>query len=481
MKLIIALFCIASIAYAGETKWGVAEDEHVAVLTNSNFSDFISKHPYVLVKFYAPWCGHCKSMAPAYSSLAKRMKEQNVPIAKVDATVEGDLATQFGIEGFPTLKMFIHGEPVDYQGERTEDAMYTYVMKKTGPASEEVKDGDDLKALSEMEISVVMFMPRDDEDTLKVFNTVAGKFEDLTFKYSFDESLKSEYENSPYVLVLFRNFDDGKKILVSDEKPSVEKLRDFITSVRFPLVSDFDEKAAERIFGSESSAMFFFTDNDSHPGLAEFKSFAKDNANRIIFSRSKISEDLGARLSEFLGITAADDATVRLIRFKNNNVDKFKVDNLTQEGYANALNEFEAGTLKAYYKSEPVPETNDESVKVVVGNNFDELVLNNDKFVMLEAYAPWCGHCKQLEPIYKQLGDLVKNDPDVVIAKIDATANEHSAIAIEGFPTIFLFKPGMKDTPLQYDGERNLESLVSFIEEHVGRKLADQVPNTEEL
>ena len=65
-------------------------------------------------------------MAPDYSKLAERMKteEDGVPIAKVDATVEKELAEKFQIQGFPTLKMFINGEPVDYNGERTEDGIY---------------------------------------------------------------------------------------------------------------------------------------------------------------------------------------------------------------------------------------------------------------------------------------------------------------------------------------------------------------------
>ena len=482
MKLFIAFLCFAAIAHAEETKWGVPEEDDVAVLTSETFSDFVKKHPYAFVKFYAPWCGHCKSMAPAYAALAKRMKEKNIPIAKVDVTVEEDLATEYGIEGFPTLKMFMFGEPIDYQGERTEEDMFNFIMKKTGPSSEELKDKEDLDNMAAMDVSVVMFMPKEDEEILKVFNSAAAKIEDLTFKYSFDDELKKQYYDSPYVLVVFRNFDDGKKIMANDEKPTKDQIEKFVNSVRFPVVSEFNETSAERIFGSESSAMFFFTDDDNHPALTEFKNFAKSNSNRMIFSRSKISEDLGARLSEFLGVTTADDPTVRFIKFNNNNVDKYKVTDLTVEGFTKALDEFEAGTLPAYYKSEPVPEKNDEGVKVVVGNNFDDVVLNNDKFVMLEAYAPWCGHCQQLEPIYKQLGDLFKDVEDVVISKIDATANEHKTLNIEGFPTIFFYKPGQKDAPLTYDGERDLPSLVKYIEEQVGRKIVkEDVANTEEL
>lgn len=482
MKLAIAFLLLSALVTASETTWGVPEEDNVAVLTNANFAEFIAKHSHVFVKFYAPWCGHCKSMVPAYSALGKRLKEVNIPVAKVDATVESDLASQFGVEGFPTLKMFINGEPVDYQGERTEDAIYNFITKKTGPVSAEVKDENEIKQLEDQKIGVVMFLPRDDEEVLKAFNSVAAKYENITFKYSFDNELRNKYHVNKYVLVVFRNFDDGRKIMANDSNPTAEQINDFIKAVRFPVVGEFDEAAAERIFGTESSAVFFFTDNDNDEHLAEFTKFAKDNSQRIIFSRSKISEDLGARLAEFLGVTAADEPTIRIIKFKANNVEKYKVTDLSQAGLDKALDDFEAGNLSAYHKSEPIPESNDEGVKVVVGNNFDDVVINNDKYVLLEAYAPWCGHCKELEPIYKQLGDLFKNVDEVVIAKIDATANEHSSLQIEGFPTIFLFKPGQKNTPLQYDGGRDLESLVKYIEEQVGRKLIeDSVQQTEEL
>lgn len=65
--------------------------------------------------------------------------------------------------------------------------------------------------------------------------------------------------------------------------------------------------------------------------------------------------------------------------------------------------------LEPYLKSEPIPENNDEAVKIAVAKNFDEVVTNNGKDTLIEFYAPWCGHCKKLTPIYEELAQKVIN------------------------------------------------------------------------
>lgn len=77
------------------------------------------------------------------------------------------------------------------------------------------------------------------------------------------------------------------------------------------------------------------------------------------------------------------------------------------ENFRKFVTDYLDGNIEAYVKSEVVPEDNDGPVKVVVGKNFEEIVNDPDKDVLIEFYAPWCGHCKSLEPKYKELGEKV--------------------------------------------------------------------------
>lgn len=472
IKKILFLTILTTFALTEAGKWGVEEDAYVAVLGQETFEKFLQDNPKVFVKFYAPWCGHCKKMAPGYSNVAKRMQEldDGTPIAKVDCTVHTELAQKYGVQGYPSLKYFVDGNAIDYKGAREENDIFNWIQKRNGPSSVEMTSEDMMTAHSALDLSVVYVTPGNSEEDLKAYMVMAMEFDDVPFGHVAAGELTSGLElTNQYALVVNRGFDDGRKILGSDTPMTVENMKSFFEGVRFPTVMDFDQKAAEKIFGSQASAMFYFSDDASDAGLVTFRQFAKDNKGTITFSYSTVSEGLGARLSEYIGVTAADTPCVRLVQFENGELQKYKVASTSVEDLTKSLADFTSGNMTPFYKSQPVPETNDEPVKVLVGDNFDAMVLNSNKYVLVEAYAPWCGHCKKLEPIYNEMAEKLSGVEDLVIAKMDSTANEHSAISVKGFPTLKLFTPG-NATPVDYSGDRSMADMVKFLETQMGRK-----------
>lgn len=103
----------------------------VATATTKTFKDEVLKHDgVVFVEFYAPWCGHCKNLAPEWAKAAKALKGV-VKMVAVDATQEEKLARKYQIQGFPTIKVFGANKrkPTDYQGGRTADALVDAALK----------------------------------------------------------------------------------------------------------------------------------------------------------------------------------------------------------------------------------------------------------------------------------------------------------------------------------------------------------------
>jgi protein disulfide-isomerase A6 len=136
MKLfkIFALFC--TVVRAEDDDEDDIVDGEVITLTDKNFNRLVMEDEKNIwfIKFYAPWCGHCKNMEPTWEELAKDLKGR-VKIARVDCTQETVTANKFGIQGFPTLKLFPPGpksveEAVPYEsGGRDASSLNNFVME----------------------------------------------------------------------------------------------------------------------------------------------------------------------------------------------------------------------------------------------------------------------------------------------------------------------------------------------------------------
>lgn len=104
----------------------------VVKLTVDNFNDeVLESSDFWLVEFFAPWCGHCKKLAPEWEKAAKGLKGM-IKMGGLDMTTDGDAAKDYKVEGYPTIKWFGEDktEPVDFDGGRTSVGIINYAMKK---------------------------------------------------------------------------------------------------------------------------------------------------------------------------------------------------------------------------------------------------------------------------------------------------------------------------------------------------------------
>jgi len=443
-------------------------EEGVFVLGDDTFDSFVKEHEYVLAEFYAPWCGHCKNLAPEYAKAAQTLaeNESGIKLAKIDATVHKELGSKYEVQGYPTLKFFRSGEPSEYQGGRSAADIVSWLTKKTGPAATTLEDVATLTAKKEAENVMVVGVFDDLEgDAAKEYLEVAKKVDSPNFYISKEAAVRAELAVEGDKIVLLKQFDEGRNDFEGD---IATELLDFIEANELPLVIPFNPETQPKIFGgSITDHVLLFADDE---GLKQFgdcyATAAKEFRGKAYFVHVDTADESNARVAQFFGITAEDGVQLRVIKVGENLAKYAPEEAITCDAIIPFVTKYFAGELEPALNSEEIPEDWDkEPVKVLVGKNFKEVALNKDKHVFVEFYAPWCGHCKSLAPTWDELATKFESNDKIVIAKMDSTANEVAAVQIQGFPTLKFFPAG-SDEIIDYNGGRTLDALVEFVNKY---------------
>jgi len=468
MKSTKFLCIIAMIALFGLVRsvdW--QEEDDVIVLTEDNFDHVIKHYEHVLVEFYAPWCGHCKKLTPEYAAAAKELKKSgsSIALAKLDATVHKSVGAKFDVKGFPTLKLFSNGRDSEYNGGRTASDIVSWMLKKTGPATRSLSSVAEVESFHKSaDVAVVYF--GDNEADKAVYDNVARSNDDVVFAVCAAEECLAHYNVKSGNVVLFKKFDEGRNDLTAPL--SEAELKSFIAAHSSPLVMKFDEKCAQLIFGKSTPGLFLYRDSKAD-NTAELDEILKSVAQKVQGIKvviTDIKQGLETRLAEYIGVTPNDLPTVR-IHDTRVDLKKYNLEGaITEESVLKFVNDWESGKLKAHLKSEEIPEKQEGDVVVLVGKNFHQIVMDTTKDVLVEFYAPWCGHCKKIEPIYNEVAQLLKSNTGIVLAKMDSTANEVEEVSIQGFPTIKFWPANNKGKPIDFDGERTVEGFSKWLEKH---------------
>ncbi|KAL4281114.1 hypothetical protein GQ457_03G043960 [Hibiscus cannabinus] len=459
----------------------VFDDKDVVVLTGGNFSDFIGKNKYVVVEFYAPWCGHSQALAPEYAAAATELKGEGVVLAKVDATEEDELAQKYDLQGFPTVYLFVEGEHKPYTAARNKEAIVTWIRKNTGPGLFNVTTLDDaeriLTSRSKVVLGYLNFLVGPESDELAAASKL---LDDISVYQTVNPDVANLFHIDPQVkrpaLVLVKR--EAEKISHFDGQFVKTAISEFVISNKLPLVTTFNRDNAPSIFESsiKNHLLLFATLNISEKLIPVFQEAAKLFKGKLISIYVQVDdEDTGRPVANFFGLSGDGPS---ILAYSGTDARKFAMDgDVTLDNIKAFAEDFLEDRIKPYYKSDPIPETNDEDVKVVVANSFDKIVLDESKDVLLQIYAPWCGHCRSLEPIYKKLAKHLRGIDSLVIAKMDGTTNEHPGARKTGFPTVLFFPAGNKSSdPIKVDTEHSVVAYYKFLKKHASIPFKLQKP-----
>lgn len=435
----------------------------------------------MLVEFFAPWCGHCQALKSQYEAAATALKPESIKLATVDCTEEEDLCSEQDVRGYPTLKVFRNGVAKEYSGPRKTDGIVSYMKKQALPAISTITTENLTEFKTKDSIVVVSFLSDSDKEDLDAFSKIAEQNRDsfVFGRVSDAEAAKSAGVDIPSV-VLYRSFDEpevkytGK---VSDE----EALSSFIKAQSVPLI---DEVGPDNFMTYAESGLplaYYFTDpdyKDKESDIKKLKEVAKAYKGKINF----VWIDAVKFVNHAKGLNLDGETWPAFAIQDLQASTKFPLQELGSDVAASVkdfVGKFTKGGLQPSIKSESVPSEQDGPVYSLVADEFEKVIFDDKKDVLVEFYAPWCGHCKKLAPLYDSLGELYAPHKDkVTIAKMDATANDippSAGFTVGSFPTI-KFKPAGGKVFLDYDGERTLDAFVEYINSNSNNKVSVILP-----
>ncbi|XP_044028040.1 protein disulfide-isomerase A3-like [Siniperca chuatsi] len=464
----------------------VSSRRDVLELGDADFDYLATEHETMLVKFYAPWCGHCKKLAPEFEKAATRLKG-TVQLAKVDCTAHSETCGRFGVSGYPTLKIFRNGkDSAPYDGPRTADGIYQYMKKQTGPDSVHLKTEEDLQTfINHYDASIIGVFSGEDRSHLSEFLRAAGLLrEQFRFAHATDLKLGKEYGVNSECVLLFRPprltnmFEDS--VVVFTDYLTIGSLRRFIRDHIYGLCPHMSAENRDRLRVRDLLTAYYDIDYHHNTRGSNYwrnrvmKVASKYTGRGLTFSVAN-KKDFLSELEDDFGLGMSDGGELPFVTIRTKLGHKYTMrEEFTRDGQSleRFLDDYFAGRLKRYVKSEPVPERNTAAVKVVVAESFDDIVNDPEKDVLIQFYSPSCPHCKKLEPVYTELADTLYQDSNIVVTKMNAADNDvPPGYDVHGFPTIYFAPAGKKDEPIRYEGGRELKDFLKFLKREASHSL----------
>jgi protein disulfide-isomerase-like protein len=486
----------------------------VVEVNPQNWEDIVNhkkKHSVVFFTTNSEWCTACKEGLEQFTKVAKAFKnERTVVFGKVDVLESANEAAKYDIDGLPVILLFTtdnKAEPQTYNGASDARDIFRFVNAHAkSKAAEPPASKTKRPLLRPMKSPVVTLT----DTTFK--NAIAKKNHFVMFMAPWCGHCKRQY---PLVEDLAARFKDEKNMVIA--KLDANKYREIGNEYDikgFPTFKLFIKGQAEDFSGGSTLRAFTRFINEKagttvappppteEERLAELPSnvtaLTDDSFDQIVQDTTKhvLVEFYAPWCGHCKALTPIYEQAALAYQPYVNDVVIAKLDATAHPKAAEKFGVKGYPTIKFFSQSNKDPEDYNSgrdlisiveflnkktginveiplhaeeqdpnsNVYALSDKDFNKLVMDTEKDVLVEFYAPWCGHCKMLAPIYEELGKKLEDRSDILIAKLDATKHQTSAskFDVKGFPTLKLFTKTNKNG-IDYNGARTLEAMEAFV------------------
>ena len=452
----------------------IEEDENVLVLTDKNFQKALDENTLLLVEFYAPWCGHCKELAPKFVEAAATLKERGLKVkcARIDSTSHPQVSRRYGIldKVHPIIKFFRSQQAIEYKGELTADDIVSWIERKSVPVLTQLPTLEDVQEfVVKNEIAIIGLFKDQRSWAVNNLVSVAESLDGFGFEFGITSQPEvfTDYSVKNDDIMMFKAFDEGRSDFKGKRGWNVEEIKNFIITNSMPLLVEFSPKLAPRVLASEKGTLYVIASSNSaeYLNLKETAGhIAKDWKHKLTVVLLNVEADGNKDFLDRLGVKEDELPTTRFAYSLHKKYSP-PTNDLSEVKIRAFIQDVQSGRIppNEYTKSEEVPDDwNKGPVKTLVGKNFHDVVGGNKK-TFVYFYTPTCKTCLDLQPIWEQLGEDFKDRHEIQIAKMDSSKNEVDAVEVTSFPTMLYFQNNVKRKAL-FNDEHTEEGYLRWLE-----------------
>ncbi|KAJ8001321.1 hypothetical protein DPEC_G00168330 [Dallia pectoralis] len=455
----------------------------VLVLTKENFNEALQQHKKLLVHFFAPLSGDSQRLDSVFRGAVEQLIGLEVKLGVVDVSKETKLAKELNATSSPPLRLYQSGDrynPVHCPDFQSSASIVTWLKRRAGPSADIITDlNQSDRFVASEELVVLGLFKNLEQGFVEVFYTAACDLPDLSFSVTQNQNIFRKYDIIHDSVLLLRQSELVQVFKVTGST-SKEDLISFISIYQLELVTEYNGQTASRILSSSvlNHAILFVnkTNEEFQTIYTAFQASAATYRGRVLFVMVDVDEPRNGRMMEYFRVRETEAPLVRLVNLTSHVTYHLPSETLDTPTITAFCQNYLEGTAQPKMQSEVKPLDWDlKPVKQLVGETLEKVAFNPDKTVFVMFYLPYSEDSRSLFLLWEELAQHFLDREDIVIARIDASANDINLSITERYPALRLFPALYAERVVSFSGRRSLKNLIQFIEKEMKRAKKDRV------